>query len=490
MDVLEVMEFPYSAFSHRKRKAITYQASFSAMFSGISSFIYYPAIQPLAHSLHVSIAAINLTVSAYLIVAGIVPSVIGTMADEAGRRPVSILAFTIYFAANLGLALQKSYVALVILRCLQSAGSAGTIAIAYGVIADVTTPQERGGYVGILMTFTNSAPSLAPVIGGALVQELSWRWIFWLLAIVSGANLFSLLLFFPETSRRLVGNGSFHRRSRINRSLYYMYIKRGKLDEPSTSTETSGFSLSRLVPNPVACLTALLDKATLITIIVGSIQYAIYSALGTSLSTEMANRYSLEGLIAGLIFLPSGIGGLLAAFLTGKLVDHDFQVVRRSLPTRSNPETSGPASANIELLNFPIEKARLRSVLPFFVTASIATVAYGWSVHFRVNVAVPLIMQFLSGGSQIAMFVVFGTLLTDININNSATAQASYSIVRCAFAAAAVALLEPIIQGIGLGWCLTIYTTLSMACLPLFWILVAKGWAWRRAKAQAQRDAM
>ncbi|KAL4883877.1 major facilitator superfamily domain-containing protein [Aspergillus karnatakaensis] len=483
------MELLYSAFSHRTRKAITYQASFSAMFSGISSFIYYPAIQPLSGSLHVSIAAINLTVSD-LIVAGIVPSIIGTMADEAGRRPVSILTFTIYFAANLGLALQSSYVALVILRCLQSAGSAGTIAIAYGVIADVTTPQERGGYVGILMTFTNSAPSLAPIIGGALVQELSWRWIFWLLTIVSGANLFSLVLFFPETSRRIVGNGSVHPGFRINQSLYCMYTRCRKLNQPSASAETSGFSLNRLIPNPIACLTALLDKATLITIIVGSIQYAIYSALGTSLSAQLADRYSLDGLIAGLAFLPSGIGGLLAAFLTGKLVDHDFQVVRRSLPTSLNVETGGPSSANVESLDFPIEKARLRSVLPFFVTASIATLAYGWTVHFGVHLAVPLVMQFLSGGSQVAMFVICGTLLTDININNSATAQASYSIVRCALAAAAVALLDPIIQGIGLGWCLTLYTLLSMVCLPLSWILAAKGWEWRRAKARAQRDSM
>lgn len=86
---------PYSIFSPAQKKAITYQTSFSAMFSGLSSFIYYPAIRPLAQKLHVSVAAINLIVSAYFIVAGIFPSVIGDIGDHSGRRIASLLAFTL-----------------------------------------------------------------------------------------------------------------------------------------------------------------------------------------------------------------------------------------------------------------------------------------------------------------------------------------------------------------------------------------------------------
>jgi MFS family permease len=141
----------YSVFSKSERRWIVFTVSFAAMFSGLSSFIYYPAITPLSKSLKVSIELINLTVTAYMIVAGVAPSVTGDMADQTGRRPAYILAFAIYFASNLGLALQKSYSALFVLRMLQSAGSSGTFAIAFGVISDVAPPAERGSRVGILM---------------------------------------------------------------------------------------------------------------------------------------------------------------------------------------------------------------------------------------------------------------------------------------------------------------------------------------------------
>ena len=116
---------PYSSFTPTQKACISYAASFSAMFSGLSSFIYYPAITALSQSLEVSIELINLTITSYQLVSGVAPSILGDMADHTGRRPVSLIAFSLYFAANLGLALQNSYTALILLRCLQSAGASG-----------------------------------------------------------------------------------------------------------------------------------------------------------------------------------------------------------------------------------------------------------------------------------------------------------------------------------------------------------------------------
>ncbi|KAL9581378.1 MAG: hypothetical protein Q9212_003931 [Teloschistes hypoglaucus] len=118
-------EEPYSSFSTRSKRWIAIAASIAATFSGLSSFIYYPALNPLATDLHTSIELINLTITSYLIVSGFAPSIIGDLADRTGRRPLYLVAFTVYFAANMGLALQDSYAALLVLRMLQSAGSSG-----------------------------------------------------------------------------------------------------------------------------------------------------------------------------------------------------------------------------------------------------------------------------------------------------------------------------------------------------------------------------
>lgn len=152
---------PYSAFLQRSKHMIIGLAAFGGWFSSISSFSYFPAIPFLASDLGVSVQQVNLTVTSYLIMSGIFPSIMGDAADRFGRRPVFLAALVIYLAANIGLALQSSFSALFVLRMLQSAGISGTFSIAYGVLGDLFAPAERGGYSGIIaFLFVNASPAL------------------------------------------------------------------------------------------------------------------------------------------------------------------------------------------------------------------------------------------------------------------------------------------------------------------------------------------
>ena len=118
-------QIAYSVFTKAQKRGIVFIIAFAGMFSPLSSFIYYPAISTLAIDLSVSVEAINLTITSYMAISGLVPSILGSIADLFGRRPVYILSFMIYFAANMGLALQHSFPALLVLRMMQSAGSSG-----------------------------------------------------------------------------------------------------------------------------------------------------------------------------------------------------------------------------------------------------------------------------------------------------------------------------------------------------------------------------
>lgn len=147
----------YSAFSHRQKSVIIGLAAFAGWFSSVSSFIYFPAVPALAADLGLGLGgvgptggteAVNLTITSYLVVSGLVPSVVGNAADRFGRRPVVLLALAVYLAADVGLALQSRFALLFVLRMLQSAGISGTFCITYGVLADLITPAERGGYSG------------------------------------------------------------------------------------------------------------------------------------------------------------------------------------------------------------------------------------------------------------------------------------------------------------------------------------------------------
>ena len=139
----------HTVFTKRQKHFIIFMASWGGFFSPLTANIYFPALNALAADLHVSSTLMNLTLTSYMIFQGLAPSCMGDLADMAGRRPAYIVGFVIYIGANIGLALQESYPALFVLRCVQSSGSSAMIALAYGVVADVALSSERGSYMGI-----------------------------------------------------------------------------------------------------------------------------------------------------------------------------------------------------------------------------------------------------------------------------------------------------------------------------------------------------
>ena len=116
----------YSHFTKMQKRLTIFLIALAASFSPMSSFIFFPAVNALSASLHVSVEKVDLTITSYMIVAGVTPAVMGDLADMTGRRTVYLLTMGVYCIANVGLALQNSWTALFVLRMLQSAGGAGT----------------------------------------------------------------------------------------------------------------------------------------------------------------------------------------------------------------------------------------------------------------------------------------------------------------------------------------------------------------------------
>ena len=142
----------YSVFSEQQRKYIVFMVACGGFFSPLSANIYFPALNSLSRDLGVSSALINLSLTTYMIFQGLAPTIFGDLADMIGRRPVYLLGFIIYIGANIGLALQNNFAALLVLRCLQSTGSSGTVALGNGVVADIASSGERGRFMGMRAT--------------------------------------------------------------------------------------------------------------------------------------------------------------------------------------------------------------------------------------------------------------------------------------------------------------------------------------------------
>lgn len=188
----------YSIFTRRIKLYIIVMTTLATFFSPLSSFIYLPALTPIAETYNRSLGDINLSVTVYQILQATAPLLFGDLSDQIGRRPIYMATFSIYIGANIGLALQKSYAALLVLRALQSAGSSATVAIASGIVSDISTSAERGGYIASVHASALVAPAIAPILGGVLTQYLGWPSVFWFLTILAGLFLIMYMPWVPE----------------------------------------------------------------------------------------------------------------------------------------------------------------------------------------------------------------------------------------------------------------------------------------------------
>ena len=115
----------YSVFTTTEKWCIVSMVACAAWFSTLTSFIYYPAIHELASTFSVSIDKINLTITSYMAVATIAPTLAGDAADILGRRPVYMISLGLYIVANFAIVLSNSYAALLGLRVLQALAISG-----------------------------------------------------------------------------------------------------------------------------------------------------------------------------------------------------------------------------------------------------------------------------------------------------------------------------------------------------------------------------
>ncbi|KAM0310430.1 hypothetical protein ACHAO8_008113 [Botrytis cinerea] len=427
-----VSDVPYSVFTASQKKMIVLTGSMASLFSPMSTSIYYPSLSQIAKDLHVSDAKISLTVTLFLVIQGLAPMMIAGLSDKAGRRPAYIICFIIYFFTTLGLGLQNSYPALIALRCLQSAGSSGTVALANGLVGDIITSSERGTYVAWASLGSILGPMVAPIIGGILGQYADH---------------------IRHSNRRKKGI---------------------PLDAEKLTALRKNYKLQ--VPNPLSTLKVVADKEAGLLLGAAGISLACYYAISTGASSQFGSLYGFSQLKVSLMFIPVGAGSLVSAFTTGKIVDFNY---RRYAKIHKFPLIK---NRQMDLTNFPIEKARLEISLPLFYLGALAIIAYGWVMGHHVSIAGPVILLFVIGYTLVASFQVLNILMVDIYPGKPATATAANNVVRCELGAIATAVIVPMVNAIGTGWSYTILALLFVIYGPVLIIIMRSGIRWRSQK--------
>ncbi|WP_340149463.1 Bcr/CflA family efflux MFS transporter [uncultured Sneathiella sp.] len=142
--------------------------------STLSLNMFLPSLANMAQDFEAEYALLTLAIAGYLGVTAVLMMILGPLSDRFGRRPVMLVALSMFVVASLVCALAANVWVFLIFRVLQGVVIAGW-AIALAVVRDTSEPKEAARRISLITMAMSVAPLLGPMLGGLLDELFGWR---------------------------------------------------------------------------------------------------------------------------------------------------------------------------------------------------------------------------------------------------------------------------------------------------------------------------
>jgi EmrB/QacA subfamily drug resistance transporter len=272
--------------------------------------------------------------TAYMLGSTVTVPLYGKLGDAHGRKPLFLVAISIFLAGSALCGLAQNMVELVVFRAIQGVGAGGLFPLTLAMVGMIIPPRDRGRYQGLIGSVFAAASIIGPLIGGFIVDNFSWRWIFYVNLPVGGVALAVILVTMPrrpykqEHSIDWLGSGILA----LGTTALLLGLVWGGRDYPWGSTQVVGALVAALVflaifalwerrvrepilpfdllrnatvASSVACM-ALVGAAMFGTI--SFVPLFVQGVIGTSATSS------------GVVLTPLMLGAVITSFVSGQLV--------------------------------------------------------------------------------------------------------------------------------------------------------------------------
>lgn len=144
------------------------------------------------------VSLMNWVFSIFLLTNAIATPIYGKLADSIGRKPMFIGGILIFVFGSVMSGLSHSMVVLIFWRAVQGVGAGSIMPISNTIIADIYPLEKRAQVLGLNSSAWGIASVIAPLLGGFIVDHLSWHWIFFINLPIGLIVMFMVQIFLHE----------------------------------------------------------------------------------------------------------------------------------------------------------------------------------------------------------------------------------------------------------------------------------------------------
>ncbi|KAH8667642.1 major facilitator superfamily domain-containing protein [Tricladium varicosporioides] len=371
------------------------------------------------------------------------PFIIAPLSELYGRFYVYHAGNCLFILCSVVCALSVNIQMLVAFRFLNGIAVVAVI-LNPSIVGDLYSIESRGAAMAITGLAPLIGPVTGPIIGGYLGQAAGWRWIFWLIAILSGVCEVLFLFFYRETYKVEI----LKQKSRKLRQTTGNQDYRSNYD---TDAPQKAFRDAFLRPlRMLAFSHVLVILSTYVSLVYGYMYLVM-----TTITLTFEDTYGFSQGEAGLAFLGFSIG-----FLFGIVFCHyslDLWVARRVALGQTQPEQRLP----------PVAFGGIIIPVGFFI--------FGWTVQHHVHWIVPIIGTGILGLGLIATTIPAASYLVDAFGIHSASAMAVNLVLRNLGGAFFPLAGPPLYARLGQGWGNSLLGFLALAFVPVPLLLMYYG---------------
>jgi multidrug resistance protein len=424
----------------RKKWGIIAALAAVTLITPLASSFFAPGVPQVLREFHeTSNLMATFVVSVYILGFAIGPLIIAPMSELYGRNILFSITNFLFVVFNIGCALSNSMGMLIAFRLLAGCAGSAPLTLGGGTIADLFPPEQRAGAMAIWSMGPLLGPVIGPVCGGFLVENMSWRWVFWIMAIFGGAFGLLLLIVGRETYAPILleKKAAALRKETGNQAI------RSKLavDIPPREIFVRAISrpLKMLFLSPIVGMMALYI----------AINYGILYLFFTTVTFVFEGQYHFSSGAVGLSYIGVGVGMIVGMAVLGVMSD---KIIRQE-----------KAKGEIK----PEHRLPLILTLPGAIGLPIGVFVYGWTVEYQVHWIVPIIATSLIGVGNLTAMMTIQTYLVDAFAVHAASAIAANTVLRSIFGAVIPLSGLSMYDVMGLGWGNSLLGFISLAFIPV-----------------------